>query len=124
MTVILPDYTLIPAPRAADGHTIAHPSWCSPRDCTTTPDTADELLVTHRHVVFDEPLDAVPAGGRLVVDVVRGDICCAHGGEVLAQDATAVRIHGIDADTEIAPAQAGRLGVAVAQAAELAGGDR
>lgn len=124
MTVILPDYTLIPEQRAADGHAIAHPDWCSPRDCSTTLDVADELLVVHRHVVLDEPLDAVPAGGRLVVDVVRGDIVCAHGGEVLAADSTAVRVRGVGDETELTPAQAVRLAVAVASAAALTGGAR
>ena len=128
MTVILPDIHPIPEQRADDGHTLEHPWWCDPQACTTTPDVDDELLVVHRVVVLDEPRDAIPRGGRLVVDVVRGDIVCAHGGEVIAQDATAVRVRGVHEETELTPVQAGRLAAAVAQAAtvgraaELAGG--
>lgn len=126
MSIIQHDPLSIPAPRADDGHAIGHPSWCRPADCTITPDVDDELLVVHRHVVLDEPLDAT-AGARLVVDVVRGDIVCAHGGEVIAQDATAVRVDlpaPHDVGGELTPDQAGRLAVAVAQAVCLAGGAR
>lgn len=119
VSVILPDTNPIPVQR-----TTAHPSWCDPRSCTTTPDTADELLVVHRRVVLDEQLDGLPRDGRVVVDLVRGDIVCAHGGELLAADRAAVRVRGVGDETEISPAQAARIAAAVAHAAELAGGAR
>ena len=111
---ILADHTSIPVQRAVE-----HPSWCDPRRCATQPDTDAETLVTHRAVLLDEQLDP---GGRLAVDIVRGDIICAHGGELLARDEAAVRVRGIDELTELRPEQAGRLAAAVARAAEIAGG--
>lgn len=117
MSIIQHETPFIPAPRAA----VEHPSWCEPRHCVTSPDTASELLVVHRAVVLDEQR---PQDGRLVVDVVRGDIVCAHGGELLASDPAAVRVHGIDRGSELTPGQGGRLAAAVARAAEIAGGAR
>jgi hypothetical protein len=110
--VILPDTNPIPAHE--------HPDWCSPRRCTTYPETADEPLVAHRTVLLDEPRPA----GRLVVDIVRGDSVCAHGGELLAADSPGVRVRGVDEVTELRPEQAARLAAAVAEAAEIVGGVR
>jgi hypothetical protein len=106
----------IPVQRAADGPAIAHPSWCRPAECATWPDTADELLVAHRAVLLDEETPH----GLVVVSVDRGDIVCAHGGELLATEPPAVRVLGVGHDTRITPAQAGRLAAAVGRAAEIA----
>ena len=122
MSIILTDPTPtgpIPAQRAVE-----HPSWCDPRRCTTTPDTDGEALVVHRVVVLDEPRGEAPRDVRLVVDVVRGDCVCAHGGELLAQDPAGVRVRGVDELTELTPEQAARLAAAVARAVEIAGSAR
>ena len=112
----MPIHTPIPAQRAVE-----HPSWCDPRHCATHPDTADELMVIHRAVLLDEQL---PGAGRMLVAVVRGDIICAHGGELIDQGPAVVRIAGVDELTELRPEQASRLAAAVARAAEIAGGAR
>ena len=112
----MPIHTPIPAQRAVE-----HPSWCDPRHCATHPDTADETLVTHRTVLLDEQL---APGDRLAVDVIRGDIACAHGGELLDQGPAVVRVAGVYELTELRPEQASRLAAAVARAAEIAGGAR
>ena len=112
MTIILTDPTPtgpIPVQRAV----VEHPSWCSPLHCTTTPDD-DALLVTHRVVLLDEP--------GLLVEVVRGDVVCAHGGELIVGDPPAVRVVSGDRYTELTPEV--RLAGAVAAAAEIAGGAR
>ena len=123
MSSILTD-TLTRDQRATERRPVEHPTWCDPRHCATDAPFDGEALVTHRAVLLDEPRDGLPSGGRLAVEVVRGDVVCVHGGELLAQDAAAVRVRGVDALTEIAPEQAGRLAWAVAAAAELAGGAR
>ena len=74
---ILQHETPIPAQ-----HAVQHPSWCEPKLCTTFPDGGDELLVTHRLALLDEPL---AGGARMVVDLIRGDSLCARGGELLEQ---------------------------------------
>ena len=110
---ILADHTSIPAQRAVE-----HPSWCDPLHCTTYPDTDAETLVTHRAVLLDEQLPF----GRMRVEVIRGDIVCRHGGELIDQGPAVVRVAGVYELTELRPEQAGRLAAAVTRAAELASG--
>ena len=113
---ILADHTPIPAKNLP-----THPTWCAPEHCATDAPYEGEALVTHRAVLLDEPM---PSGGRLAVEVVRGDIVCIRGGALLAQDSAAVRVRGVDDLTELTPEQAGRLAWAVARAAEITGGAR
>jgi hypothetical protein len=121
MPILLDHPTQTPPP-VPDG--VPHPSWCRPESCTTNPDVGDELLVVHRHVLLDEPLDAVPRGGRVVVDVVRGDIVGAYGGELLARDEAGIRVRGVAEEDELTPAAAAGLAAALSAAVALLGGAR
>lgn len=109
---ILADALSIPTP--------THPSWCDPAFCTTVLDVSDELVVSHRVVVFDEPL----ALNRMAVEIVACDIVAIRDGSRVAGDPAGVRVNAGDVFEEMTPEQAGQLAAAVARAAELAGGAR